>query len=177
MVNGTKVRYGSDRTQEAMINWMEKRMTSSTKDISSQEEVEALKKGKEVHLILYSNNTDVVGEFKIKATEDDYNSNIWHYSEYLVATGDLLQKHGKETVEIHRSFGEVLTHDGIHERFNWWIGKYSRPLVLPFDDRTVKEVFSRSQNIVVFFNPEGLEKPIRVANEVAKDYFGEILIS
>ena len=94
-----------------------------------------------------------------------------------MATGDLLNRYPSDSVEIHRNFGEVMTHSGIEERFQWWVGKYSRPLILPFDDRTVKEVFNRAQNIILIFNSEGLDKPIRVAKEVANDYLGEILIS
>lgn len=127
--------------------------------------------------MLFSNNSELIGEYKVKATEDDYNSTECPIAEYLVATGDLVNRYSEDTVEIHRNFGEVMTHSGIRDRFEWWVGKYSRPLVLPFDDRTVKEVFHRAQNIILIFNREKLDRPTRVANEVAKDYFGEILIS
>jgi len=170
MLNGTKVKYNGDRTKEAIVGWVEKKIYPSTREISLQEELDNLKNSADVHLVLFSNNTNVVGEYKVKATEDDYNK-------YLVATGDLLNRYPSDTVEIHRNFGEVKTHSGIEERFQWWVGKYSRPLILPFDDRTVKEVFNRAQNIILIFNSEGLDKPIRVAKEVANDYLGEILIS
>ena len=74
MLNGTKVKYNGDRTKEAIVGWVEKKIYPSTREISSQEELDNLKNSADVHLVRFSNNTNVVGEYKVKATEDDYNS-------------------------------------------------------------------------------------------------------
>jgi hypothetical protein len=71
-----------------------------------------------------------------------------------VATGDLLDKYENVTVEMHRSFGEVIRHSGIEDRFIWWRDKYSRPLVAQFDSNIINEIFRRHHNAVIIFNME-----------------------
>ena len=73
---------------------------------------------------------------------------------YYIAAGDLSNKYTESTVEIIRGFGGLLTFRGVGDNFSSWIAKHSRPLVLDFDERTIKDIFQKQKSAVIIFNKE-----------------------
>jgi hypothetical protein len=78
--------------------------------------------------------------------------NFVQYIEYYTAAGELLKKYKDSTVEIIRNFGKVMTLKGLTDKFSNWVNKHSRPLVLEFDDRTIKDIFQKQKDAIVLFN-------------------------
>ncbi len=62
---------------------------------------------------------------------DDYNS-------YFNVEAE---EDAKGSVVIIRPFGGDVTYDKIDDKLKDWITANDRPLVLPFDDRTISSVF------------------------------------
>lgn len=73
-INGTKLDFTGDRTEAAIIGWLEKKVEPATSDISSQEHLDKLAEDDSVHLVLYSSDEDEKKQFGLKAASDDYNS-------------------------------------------------------------------------------------------------------
>lgn len=72
---------------------------------------------------------------------------------YHVSGGD--QPEG--TVQIIRSFGEPVSTE-VTEGVANWIKLYERPVVYPFNDRTIGEIFSeRGSAAILFHNPQAGE--------------------
>lgn len=88
-----------------------------------------------------------------------------------------MTKYPETTVEIHRNFGEVLTHAGIEGRFSWWINKYSRPLVVDFDERTIGSIFRTQKSAIILFNAEKSDELNTVLETVAGQHEGEFLFT
>lgn len=51
----------------------------------------------------------------------------------------------------------MLTFKGVGDKFAAWVGKHSRPLVLEFDDRTIKDIFQKQKSSVILFNKDNTE--------------------
>lgn len=65
------------------------------------------------------------------ASLDDYNSYF-----------NVEAQEGTEgSVVIIRPFGDDATYDKVDDKLKDWIAANDRPLVLPFDDRTISSVF------------------------------------
>ncbi len=88
-----------------------------------------------------------------------------------------MEKQAAGTVEIHRSFGDSLTHAGIKDTFAGWLKKYSRPFVVNFDDRTIGEVFHKKRTAVVLFNTDKSAKLKEVATQVASTFEGDVVFT
>jgi len=54
-------------------------------------------------------------------------------------------------------------------RFSWWVNKYSRPLVVDFDDRTIGAIFRSSRSAIVLFNTDKSEELKDVLTSAAKN--------
>lgn len=57
-INGTKIDFNGDRTKEAIIGWVEKKVLPATIDITSQDELDRLAEDDSVNLVLYSSDED-----------------------------------------------------------------------------------------------------------------------
>lgn len=97
------------------------------------------------------------------------------YLEYYTATGDLLSKYSESTVEIIRGFGGLLTFQGVGEKFEAWVLKHSRPLVLDFDERTIKDIFQKQKSAVILFNKENSEDLKKKLSDASGAYEGDLL--
>ena len=141
-------------------------------DISTVEEFEALRKGDDISIVLFSNDEKHIASIYNIAVGDDYNR-------YYRATGDLVQKEESGTVKILRSFDEDGKFTGNFRDIKKWISKLSRPAVLPFDDRTVQSIFGESLRAVIFFDAGELEsdKLRAVVNKVAKGHEGDLIFT
>lgn len=60
-------------------------------------------------------------------------------------------------MEIIRKFGGLLTFKGIGDRFASWVAKHSRPQLLEFDERTIKDIFQKQKSAVILFNKDNSE--------------------
>lgn len=88
-----------------------------------------------------------------------------------------MKRHPETTVEIHRNFGEVLTHPGVEGRFSWWVGKYSRPLIVDFDDRTIGSIFRDQKNAIILFNSLKSEELTSILTTAAGASESELIFS
>jgi hypothetical protein len=59
------------------------------------------------------------------------------------------------SVELFRPFDSVATYESADEDLKSWITKNERPPVVPFDDRTIGDMFSSSKPGVCLFNKAG----------------------
>lgn len=84
----------------------------------------------------------------------------------------MVDKYPTETVEIHRKFGEVLTHPGLNEKFQWWVNKFSRPLVSDFDHRTINDIFRFQKNAIILFNTNKNETLKNLLETVSESHQG-----
>lgn len=99
------------------------------------------------------------------------------YLGYYIATGELAKRHPEDTIEIYRSFGEVVTHPGLNDRFLWWVNKYSRPAVVDFDDRTINAIFRSSRNAIVLFNAQKNEEFSNILHAVSENHQGDFVFT
>ena len=56
------------------------------------------------------------------------------------------------TIELIRSFDQPTTYGTIDEGIKNWISKNERPPVVPFNERTIGDIFSSGKKGVVLFN-------------------------
>lgn len=77
------------------------------------------------------------------------------------------------TIEIIRSFDQPTTYGQIDEGIKKWISKNERPAVVPFDERTIGDMFSSGKKGVVFFNGDSNEETLNAFTEAAKAYDGD----
>jgi len=64
----------------------------------------------------------------------------------------------------------VLTFQGVGDRFANWVQKHSRPLVLDFDDRSIKDIFQKQKSAVVLFNKDNSEELRNELSEASAAY-------
>lgn len=57
-----------------------------------------------------------------------------------------------------------------------WISKHQRPAVVPFDERTIGDIFGSGKKGVVLFNGDSNEELLSAFTEAAKAYDGESLV-
>lgn len=82
---------------------------------------------------------------------------------------------GKEegTVELIRNFDEPVTQSSIDANINKWISKHERPPVVPFDDRTIGDMFGSGKKGLVLFNSDSSAELLEAFTAAAKEYDGE----
>lgn len=160
--------FSGDRSKQAIIGWVEKKILPATSDVDSQQALDKLQESDSVSLVLYSDNQDDISKFTSLAAGDDYNK-------YFIATGDLASKYSETTVEVIRNFGKTETFNGVGDGFEAWAQKHSRPLVLDFDDRAIKDIFQKQKNAIVLFNKENQNRLVEILREVANSHSGETL--
>lgn len=76
------------------------------------------------------------------------------------------------SVEIIRPFDSVATYEHVDEKLEGWIRQNERPPVVPFDDRTIGEMFSQGKPGVCLFNKQGSQGLIDAFTESAKQIKG-----
>jgi len=167
-INGTKVDFTADRTKEAILGWVEKKVLPATREIHTQEDLDKLVEDDAAHLVLFSGDDKERNDFGVHAAADDYNK-------YYVAAGELLKKYKDSTVEIIRKWGKVLTFKGLTDKFTSWVSKHSRPQVLDFDERTIKDIFQKQKNAIVVFNQDKSEALTKIMNDASNDYEGDAI--
>ena len=78
-----------------------------------------------------------------------------------------------------RSFDSAITYGTIDDGLKAWIAKNQRPLVVPFDERTIGDMFGSSKKGLVLFNGADDEALVNAFKEAANQYSstdGEALI-
>ena len=78
-------------------------------------------------------------------------------------------------MELYSSFGAVATFKGVGENFAAWVSKHSRPLVLDFDERTIKDVFQKQKSAVIIFNKENDDGLKATLSEASSTFEGDLL--
>ena len=100
----------------------------------TQAEYEKLQTEEKVSIVFHGDAKSAQGEIVSKlAVADDYNSNTLFNSAYYVA------QVGKPegSVEIFRPFDSVATYEQADAKLEAWIRANERPVVVPFDERTI----------------------------------------
>ena len=79
---------------------------------------------------------------------------------------------GKEagTVEMLRSFDSSVTYDALDDGLKNWLAKNQRPVVVPFDERTIGDIFGNQQMGIALFNAENSNVWLDAFTEAAKEY-------
>lgn len=72
----------------------------------------------------------------------------WFNSAYYVAQVGKTEG----SVEIFRPWDSVATYELVDQKLESWIRQNERPIVVPFDDRTIGEMFSKSKPGICLFN-------------------------
>lgn len=72
------------------------------------------------------------------------------------------------SVEIIRPFDEVATYEHADEKLESWIRQNERPTVVPFDERTIGEIFSQAKPGLCLFDREGSNVLLDAFTESAK---------
>lgn len=69
-----------------------------------------------------------------------------------------------------RNFDATITYGAIDEGLKQWVAKNQRPLVVPFDERTIGDMFGSSKLGVVLFNGANNNVLLDAFTEAAKEY-------
>lgn len=156
--------YNGPRNKEGMLGWLTKR----TRDPVSEIDAEAYKKlsSETSSSIVYhgdfssAKNAEILSKLAIS---DDFNNYYW---------GKNLGK-DEGTVELIRSFDSPVTYESINDKIKGWISKHERPPVVPFDDRTIGDMFGSGRKGVVLFNGDSNDELLQAFTDAAKEYDGE----
>lgn len=69
-----------------------------------------------------------------------------------------------------RNFDEVITYSSFDEGLSVWINKNQRPVVVPFDERTISDIFGSRKLGAVLFNSENNNVLLDAFTGAAKAY-------
>jgi len=73
------------------------------------------------------------------------------------------------SVEIIRPFDSVATYEKADSKLEAWVRSNERPVVVPFDERTIGDMFSQSKAGLCLFNKEGSNVLLDAFTEAAKN--------
>lgn len=96
---------------------------------------------------------------------------FWRLQQYkIINSAYYIANVGKTagSVEIFRPFDEVATYEQADDKLEAWIRSNERPPVVPFDDRTIGEMFSQVKPGVCLFNKEGSAELLDIFTQSAK---------
>ena len=163
-VDGDDVsKYEGERTSQALVRWINKRVTPVT-ELKTLEEIEAVKKALGVNVVLLSTQQSEIKKFK-KASQADQNN------DYYLVTGDLAKDIKETQVTVFTSFSEPITYKGsIGSTFKFWLLKNERPSIVPVDERTVNLIFKEHMNVVMLFNARKDDRLTQVLTETTKKF-------
>lgn len=156
--NGQSMKYNGQRSKEFMVNWLSKKTRDPVLPITP-EQLEDLTTNGKVNIVFHGDLASESGQIIANlAKVDDFNSY------YQVSGSD--QPEG--TVQIIRNFGETVS-TAVTEAVGSWIKLYERPVVYPFNDRTIGEIFSeRGTAVILFHNAQAGEALVSAFNDAAK---------
>ena len=77
------------------------------------------------------------------------------------------------SVVMFRPFGDDANYAKVDESFKAWIENNERPIVLPFDERTISSVFHQGKDAVCFFNSKDSKETANTFKEAAEKYTEE----
>lgn len=120
---------------------------------------EKLQTEDKVSIVFHGDASSDEGKIVAKlAVADDYNT-------YYVA------QVGKPegSVEIIRPFDSVATYEKADSKLEAWVRSNERPVVVPFDERTIGDMFSQSKAGLCLFNKEGSNVLLDAFTEAAKN--------
>lgn len=69
-----------------------------------------------------------------------------------------------------RNFDATVTYNSLDDGLKSWVSKNQRPLVVPFDERTIGDIFGSSKKGAVLFNGENNNVILEAFTEAAKEY-------
>jgi hypothetical protein len=93
------------------------------------------------------------------AVADDFNTY------YIAQVGK-----SEGSVELFRPFDSAVTYESADEGLEAWVRKNERPIVVPFDDRTIGDMFSSSKAGLCLFDKDGSSVLVDAFNQAAKAY-------
>lgn len=71
-----------------------------------------------------------------------------------------------------RSFGEPVTYASIDDNIKSWISKHERPPIVPFDERTIGDMFGSGKKGLVLFNADSSDELLQAFTDAATSYDG-----
>lgn len=171
-INGTKIDYTGGRETDQIVDWLNRKLLPPITDISTQEEYDALAGQSTVSIVLFPGEEKHIATIHNLAVVDDHNR-------YYRAVGDLLNTQPAGTVKLIRDFDEEATFTGEFIKVRKWIERQARPLLLPFDDRTVQTIFGATVKAVLLFDAGELDSASlrRAVTEAAKGYEGDLVFA
>lgn len=128
-----------------MVNWLLKKTRDPITEIN-KEQYEALASSGTVSVVYHGDFASAEGSDILTkiAVGDDYNTYYWGK--------DLGKDEG--SVEVIRNFADSVTYGAIDDGLSAWVAKNQRPPVVPFDDRTIGDIFGQQKLGLVLFNSE-----------------------
>lgn len=131
-----------------MINWLLKKTRDPVSEIDAEKYATLASSGA-VSVVYHGDFANAEGAEILNkiAAADDYNTYYWGK--------DLGKDEG--TVELIRYFADPMTYGAIDDGLKNWVAKNQRPLIVPFDERTIGDVFGSQKLGVVLFNGEDSE--------------------
>ena len=167
-LNGKQMDYTGQRSKESMLNWLLKKTRDPVVQID-KEAYEKLASASSVSIVYHGDFSSAEGASILNelALADDYNSKRYDYLAYYWGA-DLGKEAG--TVELVRSFDACVTYTGIDDGLQAWISRNERSIVVPFDERTIQDVFGQAKTALVLFNGANSNVLLTSFQEAAQQY-------
>lgn len=154
---GEKLDFNGQRTKEYLLNWLLKKTRDPLVPVD-QAAYEKLSTEDKVSIVFHGDASSELGQLVSKlAVADDFNTY------YVAQVGKT-----EGSVEIIRPFDEVATYEQADQGLESWIRQNERPTVVPFDDRTIGEIFSKAKPGICLFNKDGSNVLLDAFTESAK---------
>jgi protein disulfide-isomerase A1 len=169
-VNGDEVtKYEGERTSEAIVRWVNKRVTPVT-ELKTREELDAVKKSLGVNVVLQTNQQTEIKKFRKASTADLHNN-------YFVLAGDLAKDVKDTQATLYTSFAEPAIFKGtIGENFKPWLLKNERSTIVSFDSRTIDLIFKEHLNVVILINARKDDRLTQVLKDTAPTFKSQDLV-
>ena len=142
-----------------MINWLTKRVSDPVTELST-EDYQKLKDddNEKVNVVFHGEENDEgFANFKKVAQADDYNTYF-----------NVKDAEPQGQVVMITPFGDDVTLEKADDGLKQWVSDNDRPLVLPFDDRTIGSVFQEGKDAILLYNSKSNKEFTANFNEAAQ---------
>jgi len=179
--SGKCIEYGGGRTEESIVNWVEKKAGPSAVSLNSVEETSAFVEGKDVVVIGFfpDQTTDAAKAFLATAdTIDEFQFGV-------TSSEDIASKYKVEgeAVLLLKTFDEgraVLSEEITEKTVNTFVTVESLPLVLEFSQNIARKMFTGEikSHLMAFLSKksDNYTADINVLQPIAKENKGKMLV-
>lgn len=181
--NGKPVEYEGERTEEAMFEWLKKKMGPGADLLETEDELKELRKRHEVVIVLYvpediDEKEEAVKEFMEVASNYDTVPFYYSHNDYLRGSED-----GHPFVlMVYRDFDEgkkMMVSKNPIEKKNMinFINTFRFRVVMPFDETAAKRIFATQSPAMFLMTDDDTHPSTEVFRYFAKENAGKILYS